>query len=76
MERGIIDMLGEIMDRKGTDKVLYSFTELLNVVKNCESFSERQRRNTSKLDIKEILNDWGLKASRRNVRHNVYSHRP
>lgn len=76
LERGIIDMLGEIMDRKGTDKVLYSFTELLNVVKNCESFSERQRRNTSKLDIKEILNDWGLKASRRNVRHNVYSIAP
>lgn len=76
LERGIVDMLSEIMAVKGTEKVLYSLTELFNVIKNCESFSERQRRNTSKLDIKEILTDWGLKASRRNVRHNVYSIAP
>lgn len=76
LERGIIEMLAEIMDKKGIDKVLYSLTELLNVVKNCDAFSERERKNVSKLDIKEILNDWGLKPSRRNVRHNVYSIAP
>ena len=71
LERGIIAMIEEIMMLKGTDKVLYSISELYSVLITSEFLSDKDRRNFSRVSLRDMLRNWGLNAPRRNIRHNV-----
>lgn len=71
-EQNLIELLLDILEIYGLDEIKYSKTELWNVVKNATQFSEGVRRSGNDMKIKHILNRWGLKASKNNVRHDVY----
>lgn len=73
LERGIIDLLLEIMDTKELDELSYSATELHNVVKNSPTISDKDKRNLDRLAIRDMLQGWGLYASKGTIRYEYFS---
>lgn len=71
-ELSLVHLLVDTMDRYGVDELMYSKTELNNIVRCASQFSDSLRRKSSDLQIRNILRGWGLKASAKNVRHDVY----
>lgn len=73
LERGIIDLLLEIMDAKELNELSYSATELHNVVKNSPTISDKDKRNLDRLAIRDMLQGWGLCASKGTIRYEYFS---
>lgn len=73
LERGVIDLLLEIMDVKELNELSYSATELHNVVKNSPTISEKNKRNLDRLTIRDMLQGWGLFASKETIRYEFFS---
>ena len=72
-EASLVNLLLDTMNVYEVDELKYSKTELNNIVRLSNQFSDSDRRKTSDLKIREIMHRWGLKASEKNVRHDVYS---
>ncbi len=73
LERGIVDLLLEIMEEMQLEELQYSATELFNVIKNAPTISENDRRKLDRLTIRDMLRSWGLTASKETKRHEIYN---
>ena len=72
-EQSLINLLLDIMKAYKVDELRYSKTELNEIVRKAPQFSDSDRRKSSDILIKKILNSWGLKASVKTRRHNIYT---
>lgn len=71
-ERSLINLLLDIMKVYQVDELRYSKTELNQMVRKASQFSDSDRRKSSDILIKKILQSWDLKASAKTCRHNIY----
>jgi hypothetical protein len=72
IESSLIEMLGELMESVSIRSVSFTALELVSTIKSSMSFSDKDKREISTVEIRKILHDWGLKASKKNVRHKHY----
>ena len=72
-ETSLVNLLIDTMNAYDLDELKYSKTELNLIVRNASQFSDKDRRQTSDIKIRNILRGWGLHATKNTVRHDVYS---
>lgn len=74
-ELEIIFLLQTVLEGTGKNKIEYSISELLLVIKdkNTNIVSENTKRNISAVRLKEILRGWGFSKTSRTKRHDVYA---
>ena len=72
-ERSLINLLLDIMKVYQVDELRYSKTELNEIVRKAPQFSDSDRRKSSDILVKKILQNWELKATAKTRRHNIYA---
>lgn len=71
-ERSLVNLLLDIMKAYKLDELRYSKTELNKIFKEAPQPSDSDRRKSSDIEIKEVMNRWGLKASAKTRYHKIY----